>query len=781
MKLPPTLFRSVFFSALCFLCSTLEAQTLRGIVRDADDGKVVVGATVALRYSRGQLAPLSIATNPEGEFAFAQIRAGYYAVEVTAQGYDNQTITELNVVSGKELVLDIALLRTVSQLAEVTISAVQPGRRPLLPLGEIPLTRDQTLRYPAMFFDPARLAAAYPGVSQTDDGANSLSIRGNSPTGVAWRLEGVEIVNPNHLPNAGTFSDRPAAASGGVLMFSAQLLDNSSLLNGAMPAGYGNALGGVMDMHLRKGNGRRHEFTAQAGLIGLDLAAEGPMGKNGKNAYLVNYRYSTVGLLGQLGVSFGDEQINFQDLSFHLNFEGKRGSRWSVFGLGGLSENVFRGKADSLEAKVYKDFFDIDFESRTGVIGVSNWTPVGKKSWVKTTIAASGQQNIRSAVSSTYLDGGNADDMNESKLSASITTSERIGTRGQFQTGVVAHRTTFDRIGVTNSLAEEDTREEYYLIQPWLQYSERSKNQKNLLTFGLQNTLLYLPIQSSGREETYSNIEPRFSFTRKLHTKHRISLAAGVYSQVPSLWFLRSRVELLRSRKVELAYVWNFIEDWQFKYAVFRQQILNAPYFINEESSLLNNSEFLFNQPRRSYLVGLGQNQGIEATVERTLADGWFMLANVSLVDSKFSKTSSPEADDWWSTRWDIGHISNLTFGKEWQREKRPGKERTIGLNTRLVWSGGVREAEISSAGNATVVNERFGYNRQYPDYFRMDLRVYWRKNLGNRRNSTFALEFQNLTGRQNLSYHYFDPYTNQIETRYQLGTIPNFSWRVEF
>ncbi|MDO8969869.1 MAG: hypothetical protein Q7U74_04215, partial [Saprospiraceae bacterium] len=350
-------------------------------------------------------------------------------------------------------------------------------------LGEIPLTRDQTLRYPAMFFDPARLAAAYPGVSQTDDGANSLSIRGNSPTGVAWRLEGVEIVNPNHLPNAGTFSDRPAAASGGVLMFSAQLLDNSSLLNGAMPAGYGNALGGVMDMHLRKGNGRRHEFTAQAGLIGLDLAAEGPMGKNGKNAYLVNYRYSTVGLLGQLGVSFGDEQINFQDLSFHLNFEGKRGSRWSVFGLGGLSENVFRGKADSLEAKVYKDFFDIDFESRTGVLGVSNWTPVGKKSWVKTTIAASGQQNIRSAVSSTYLDGGNADDMNESKLSASITASERIGTRGQFQTGVVAHQTTFDRSGVTNNLLEEDTQEEYYLIQPWLQYSERSKNQKNLLTF----------------------------------------------------------------------------------------------------------------------------------------------------------------------------------------------------------------------------------------------------------------------------------------------------------
>jgi len=719
-----------------------------------------------------------------GEFVFEKIRAGYYSVEITAQGFERQTIAEVNVAAGKEQVLDIALRRTTAKLAEVTILANQPGRRPPLPLGEIPLTRDQTMRFPAMYFDPARLATAYPGVAQTDDGTNQLSIRGNSPSSVRWRLEGVDIVNPNHLPNAGTFSDRPAAASGGILMFSAQLLDNSSLLVGPMPAGYGDAMGGIMDMNLRRGNNRQHEFTAQAGLIGLDLAAEGPIGKYGKNSYLVNYRYSTVGLLGQLGVSFGDEQINFQDLSFNLNFEGKRGGRWSVFGLGGLSENIFRRKRDTAEIKYYKDFFDIDFESKTGVLGLSNWKAFGKKTWLKTTVAVSGQQNNRLVVSETYNEADNSDDIEESKISGSFTLSERIGSRAQLQLGMVAQIANSERNGSLGNLLQEGNLQEYFLGQPWGQVSWRSRNQKNQTTLGMHCAIFKNWSQPYDNYDDFS-LEPRFAFTRKLAENHQLSFAAGAYSQVPSNWLLRVRSQIIRSQKIEVSYSWTFAPSWQFKSSVYRQWMNNASYFINEKFSLLNNSEQVFGYDFSSYNTGRGSNRGIEASVERRLSDGWFLLVNASFFDSKFSKTSSPSKSDWLSTRWNFKHLANTTFGKEWQREKRPGKERTIGLNARVAWTGGVREAEIdqnaSVVANTTVIDERIGYSRQYPDYFRIDLRVYWRKNLGNRRNSTFALDIQNLTGQQNLAYHYFDPYTGRIENKYQLGPIPNFSWRIEF
>ncbi|MFN0034326.1 MAG: carboxypeptidase regulatory-like domain-containing protein [Saprospiraceae bacterium] len=773
-----------------------QAQTLRGTIRDADNGGALTGATVMLRYSRGGAAPISLATSPAGEFVFEKIRAGYYSLEITAQGFETQAIAEVNVAAGKEQVLDIALRRSAAQLAEVTISATQPGRRVPLPLGEIPLTRDQTLRFPATFFDPARLATAYPGVAQTDDGTNSLSIRGNSPASVRWRLEGVDIVNPNHLPNAGTFSDRPAGASGGILMFSAQLLDNSSLLTGAMPAGYGDALGGIMDMNLRKGNNRQHEFTAQAGLIGLDLAAEGPLrGERGESresrerkrnaSYLVNYRYSTVGLLGQLGVSFGDEQINFQDLSFKLDFEGRRGRRWSVFGLGGLSENTFRHKSDTSEIKAYKDFFDIDFQSKTGVLGVSNWSPLWRNAWVKVTVAASGQATDRASISSTDFFRDSRDNIDESKISTAITVSQRLWRQFRLSGGIAATRQSF--FGKSSSpfyaQDQEIANHKYLSLQPWGQVAWNSKNQNTTASIGLHSLYFKNPYNAFPSLSEYAAYwEPRLAVSQKLAKRHRLSLSAGIHTQLSPQWLLSDEQAFMLGKNIALAYTWDIAPNWLFKAEAYHQKVEAFAPSLPIQFSTLNASEYQPNDYEFFYTIERGSNTGVEFNVERRLADGWFMLANTSIFESKYKRSSSGA---WLPSRWDIGHIANLTFGKEWQREKRPGKERTIGLNARAVWAGSPREADInlavSRATQTTIFDETRGYTYQYPDYFRLDLRVYWRKNLGNRRNSTFALDLQNLTGRQNLAYHYYDAYTNRIETKYQLGTIPNFSWRVEF
>lgn len=776
-----TLIAGVVFCAI----NLLSAQTLRGTVRDADNGDAVTGATVVLQFSRGGAAPISLATSPTGEFVFEKIRAGYYSVEISAKGFENQTIVEVFATSGKEQVLDIALRRSTAQLAEVTILATQPGRRALLPLGEIPLTRDQTMRFPAMFFDPARLAAAYPGVAQTDDGTNSLSIRGNSPAYVGWRLEGVDIVNPNHLPNAGTFSDRPAAASGGILMFSAQLLDNSSLLTGAMPAGYGDALGGIMDMNLRRGNNRQHEFTAQAGLVGLDLAAEGPLSRRSSTvdrqpsaSYLVNYRYSTVGLLGQLGVSFGDEQINFQDLSFNLNFSGKRGGRWSLFGLGGLSENIFRHKTDTAEIKAYKDFFDIDFESKTGVLGVSNWFPLWENAWIKTTLAVSGQTSERVSVSPIFSQRGSFDNLDESKYSAAITFSQRLGRQFKLLAGVNGTQQKFRGESIVESLAQEIPSHNYFLAQPWSQITWNSENAKTTINLGLHS--LFFPYADY---KTRSSYEPRMSITQILAKNHRISLSAGKYSQVAPLWLLDDDIDLLRSWGAGLSYFGNFTNNWSFKTEFFWERQTNAGVDREQASSfsILNEMEYRIYLLKYLEYKGLGENKGIELSTERRLTNGWFLLANLTLLDSRYQGSDGV----WRDTRWNVKQLTNLTLGKEWQREKRPGKERIIGLNLRGVWTGGIREAEIDLAASrnqrTTVYNGEDGFSNQYPDYFRIDLRVYWRKNLGNRRNSTFALDIQNVTGQQNLAYHYYDPYTDKIENKFQLGTIPNFSWRVEF
>src|SRR5258707_11693147 len=99
-------------------------------------------------------------------------------------------------------------------------------------------------------------------------------------------MERVGSPNANHFSNAGS-------SGGGISILSAQLLANSDFITGAFASEYGNALSGVFDLKLRKGNDERREYTLQAGLLGLNAAAEGPFKSGYKGSFLVNYRYST--------------------------------------------------------------------------------------------------------------------------------------------------------------------------------------------------------------------------------------------------------------------------------------------------------------------------------------------------------------------------------------------------------------------------------------------------------------------------------------------------------
>ncbi|MDB4443674.1 carboxypeptidase-like regulatory domain-containing protein, partial [Saprospiraceae bacterium] len=280
-------------------------QTIRGYVYDGYTHNPLQGASVSLVKTQ-----IGTTTDLEGTYRLDEVPVGRYSLQISFVGYETLTIAEILLESGKELVLEIALKESSSSLTEVVVKSTTPNLRDkILPSAEV-LSIEETLRLPATFYDPARLVLSYAGVATNNDQANHMIIRGNSPNNMSWRLEGVEIVNPNHTSNAGTSSDRPSRNGGGVNMLSAQLLGNSTFMRGAFSAQYGNALSGIMDMNFRKGNNEKHEFTGQIGVIGIDLAAEGPLFKKNGATYLINYRYSTLGLLGSAGVDLGDEAIN---------------------------------------------------------------------------------------------------------------------------------------------------------------------------------------------------------------------------------------------------------------------------------------------------------------------------------------------------------------------------------------------------------------------------------------------------------------------------------------
>ncbi len=250
--------RHLFLYSLLILSSLSQAQTLtqtlKGKITDNETGQAIVGAMILVGNS-------STLSDEKGYFRIQNIAIGRYSVKVSCIGHENITINEMLVNSGKEIELNLKLVEEIRQLGEVKITAQKEYGAAINDMASISVRSfsvEQTKRYAASWSDPARMALSFAGTSNVNDQSNEIVIRGNSPKGLLWRIDGVEIPNPNHFSNEG-------ASGGGISALSANVLSNSDFYTGAFPAEYGNASSGVFDLKMRNGNGDKREHTIQLG------------------------------------------------------------------------------------------------------------------------------------------------------------------------------------------------------------------------------------------------------------------------------------------------------------------------------------------------------------------------------------------------------------------------------------------------------------------------------------------------------------------------------------
>ena len=318
------------------------SQTIRGTVVDKQSQSPLPGASVVLLNST---SPIGVQTDIDGNFKLEKVPLGRQGIQVTFLGYNPATLANLTLTSGKEIVLTIELEEKVITTDEVVISAEKNKAEALNEMTTVSaraFTVEETSRYAGSFNDPSRMAMNYAGVANTNDSRNDIIIRGNSPLGLLWRLEGINIPNPNHFGALGT-------TGGPVSILNNNDLANSDFLTGAFPSEYGNATSGVFDLNMRSGNNEKREYVCQFGFNGLELGAEGPFSKKSKASYLANYRYSTLQILDALHINLGIGAIpQYQDFTFKLNFPGTKFGKFSVFGIGGLSHiTIIENQKDS--------------------------------------------------------------------------------------------------------------------------------------------------------------------------------------------------------------------------------------------------------------------------------------------------------------------------------------------------------------------------------------------------------------------------------------------------
>jgi hypothetical protein len=756
-------------------------QTIRGTIVDQVSQMPLPGANVIILNSDPILGETSDA---DGNFKISKVPVGSYTLKISFIGYKEMILPNVMVNSGKEVVLQINLEEDVVQMQEIVVTATQKDKtiNEMSVVSTRTFSVEETRKFAAAVNDPARMVTSYAGVVSADDGNNSISIRGNSPFGLLWRMEGVDIPNPNHFANAAT-------AGGGISILSSQLLANSDFSTGAFSAEYGNALSGVFDLKLRKGNNEKAEYTVQAGFLGTDVAAEGPLNRNKKGSYLVNYRYSTLSMLSKLGVPLGDFVTNFQDLSFNIHLPVNKNNSVNVFGFGGLSDQTSEAEKDSLGWKDNIDRYNSIYKSNTGAVGIKYNSILSANTFLQNAIVFSGVSIVseEEILLKDYIaTTDNINKLDNSKITWSSVLNHKVNPRLSLHSGFYFNMLQYkvhskEREETSNVL--ETLMNSNGQTQTLQAFAQANYKVTDKLT--INGGLHYLQLMLNN---SYA-VEPRLAFQYTLNDVSSVNFGYGLHSQIQPLGTYfgqteESGITTLPNKNLKLSRAHHFVagydrsltQNLRIKSEIYYQHLFDIPVEreAGSTNSIINQQWGFVTDPMVS--KGSGRNYGIEFTLEQFLHNNVYFLLSTSLYESKYKAIDGV----WRDTRFNANRNVSFTAGKEFNWKK----NRTFGINIRTIYSGGFRTTPVNVAASLakgeTVWQEDKAFSEQVPDYFRTDIRISLKRNRA-KSTHTISLDLQNATNRKNVFGEFFDPLTGNVKTAYLTPLIPILAYRVEF
>ena len=787
---------AVLFVAMAMLCLFQPlswcqnlTQTIKGTVVDNESKMPLFGANIILLGTDPVKGTISDAT---GMFRFQDVPVGRYDVRFSYVGYEDQILPNILVSSGKEVYLEVQLTGMVSDLKEVVFSGSRKKDKPLNTMALVSsraFNVEETQRYAASFFDPARMAQSFAGVATADDENNEIVIRGNSALGLLWRLEGIEIPNPNH------FSNGEGGSGGGICMISNAVLSNSDFLTGAFPAEYGNATSGVFDLKFRNGNYDKPEFSFQAGILGLQASAEGPLGKNNRASYLVNYRYSSLTILDKAGIKFGGENAlapDFQDINFKINIPTSKYGTFSLFGIGGISKTGDNAIRDTSQWVYWSDRLQERENHQTGVAGLSHFLILhDANTWIRNTLAVTTEENGMNQdtldFSVNFHDVNNETFINRA-LRYSGLVNHKFNNRNVLRGGVIFSRLYFDfyKYGyiwdLGNFERSIDQSGSASVFQSYLQWQNKLTD-KLTINAGLHFIDEFLNHSLS--------VEPRVSLGYRFNNRQSFSYGFGVHSKTlpPSInlaqrplssgGFEQPNRDLGPVKAIHnvLGYDRSLSDNLRLKAEAYYQYLYDVPVAADSSyvSAINENSGFT---NEKFVNKGKGRNYGVELTLERFFDKNVYFLITSSLFHSEYLALDHI----WRNTRFDGNYIFNVLGGKEFKTGK--NKDNIWSLNTRIIWRGGYRtipiDLESSNQRGETVLITQEAFTNRAPDYFRIDLGTGFRKNKP-KYSWSLNLDLQNLTNRLNLYQEYYNVADQRIERYTYSGLIPNLNYKVDF
>lgn len=752
-------------------------QTVRGVVLDKQTQSPIPGAVITILNS----SPLKVASSDEdGKFRIDSVPIGRWSIKTTLISYKEKTQTVI-ITSSKEIVLTVELEENAFQAGEVVVVAEQDKTKTNNKMSTVSsrvFSAEDASRYAGSRNDPARMAANFAGVSGANDSRNDIIIRGNSPLGILWRLNGLDIPNPNHFGSMGS-------TGGPISILNNNTLDNSDFMSGAFPSDYGNATAGVFDLKMRTGNNEKYEYLAQIGFNGFELGAEGPFSKKKKGSYLVNYRYSTLAAFKYIGLDFGtgDAVPQYQDLTFKVDLPTEKAGKFAVWGIGGLSYVELLSSQQSKKNNLYGySGRDTYFKANVGAGGISHTYLINSSSYTKFNIGASAQENliIADRVDTAFTPWRiNPEYRNNSlniKYSGNFTYNKKFNARNFINTGFYydSFNTTFiDSINNFDSLGFitlRNYRGNTSLARVFLQWQHKFTEKLSLIT-GV--TYQYLLLNSSQAPEA------RLGLKYEINKKQTLSFGAGMHSQVQPLYLYfataktptgnvetNKDLDFTKALHGVLAYDVNLFNSVRIKTELYYQYLYKIPVRSRKDYFSAINLGADFNSPNVDSLVsdGTGENYGIEITIEKFYSKGYYFLITGSFFESKYVASDKVYRN----TAFNGNYVLNVLGGKEFKIKEK----HVLALDVKATFAGGKRYVPVDLAASIAYGDEvRDGtqaYVKQYSPYFRLDVKPSYRLNT-KRFTHEVSVDVQNVTRHDNVFQEIYDLNSKSIKTDYQL------------
>jgi len=802
----------LLYFSFCLFINFLIAQdinqTVRGTLKDKDSQMPLIGATVAI-YKDSVLQSGGTA-DLYGVFRIDDVPIGRYTIVASFLGFSQLVLPGIIVNSGKEVVLPLEMEESVIKMKEVQITASRNKGEAMNEMATVSartFSVEETERYAGSRGDPARMASNFAGVQGADDSRNDIVIRGNSPLGVLYRVEGVDIPNPNHFSIAGS-------SGGPVSILNNKVMGNSDFFTGAFPAEFGNSISGVFDINLRNGNNEKFEYTGQFGLFGTEMTAEGPINKEKRSSFIMNYRYATLVFFSSLGINLGTTATPYyQDASFKLNFPTKKGGNLSFFGIGGKSSvDILISEQKPDEVEIYGDTDrDQFFSTQMGIVGMNYTKSLNESTFSKITIATSGEKQrtkhdllYRTTDSTGTLsigpDGLYLLDSSVAKLGydfriqkylIAFYINKKYGAKHVVKLGF---NTDYYMINMLDSnyndttynwLVRWDHRGDALLFQPYIQWKYKISD-KLVLNAGIHSQIFSL-------NNSVSLIEPRAGIRWTLNKGQTLNAGVGLHSQLQPMYTYfyhgdnniqqNIGMDFTKSFHAVIAYDKRIGSNMRFKAETYYQSVFSIPVTVRPSSFSLVNQGSGFSRffPDSLENTGTGENYGVEFTVEKFFSKKYFFMTTMALYESYYLGSDG--------VRRKTNFSGNYTYNFLGAREFTIAGNKSISLGMKITAAGNKRygpvDSTLSVQTGEIVYIDSLRNTLQLPDYFRADLKINYKINQ-KKVTHEIGLDIVNILNTKNvLKLTYapdpLDPGANAIREEYQLGLLPIFYYKIDF